>query len=88
MTLQTGSRAAVLRRSEPTRFSVGERRQRRRPPGAIRAERAQRVEQLNTGSRAAVLRRSEPTRFSVGERRQRRRPPDAIRAERAQRVEQ
>jgi hypothetical protein len=49
MTLQTGSRAAVLRRSEPTRFSVGERRQRRRPPGAIRAERAQRVEQSPTG---------------------------------------
>jgi hypothetical protein len=41
----TGSRAAVLRRSEPTRFSVGERRQRWRLPGAIRAERAQRVEQ-------------------------------------------
>ena len=64
MTLQTGSRAAVLRSSEPTRFSVGERRQRRRPPGAIRAERAQRVEQSNTGSRAAVLSRSEWTSFS------------------------
>ena len=64
MTLQTGSRAAVLRRREPTRFSVGERRQRRRPPGAIRAERAQRVEQLNTGSRAAVLSRSEWTSLS------------------------
>jgi len=62
--LNSGSRAAVLRRSEPTRFSVGERRQRRRPPGVIRAERAQRVEQSNSGSRAAVLRRSEPTRFS------------------------
>lgn len=36
-----GSRAAVLRRSEPTRFSVGERRQSRRLPGAIRAERAE-----------------------------------------------
>jgi hypothetical protein len=64
MTLQTGSRAAVLRRSEPTRFSVGARRQRRRRPGAIRAERAQRVEQSDTGSRAAVLRRSEWMRFS------------------------
>jgi len=32
-----GSRAAVLRRSEPTRFTVGERRRSRRLRGAIRA---------------------------------------------------
>jgi epoxide hydrolase len=37
----TGSRAAVLR-SELTRFPLGERRQSRRLPGAIRAERAER----------------------------------------------
>ena len=41
----TGSCATVLRRSEPTRHSVGERRQSRRLLGAIRAERAQQVEQ-------------------------------------------
>jgi hypothetical protein len=42
---ETGSCAAVLRWSEPTRLSVGERRQSRRLLGAIRAKRAQRVEQ-------------------------------------------
>jgi epoxide hydrolase len=46
----TGSRAAALRRSEPTRFPVGERRQSRRLTGAIRAERAQRAEQSNSDS--------------------------------------
>ena len=86
--MKPGSRAAVLRRSEPTRVSVGERRQSRRVTRAIRAARAQRVKQSDTGSRAAVLRRSEPTRFSVGERRRSRRVTRAIRAERAQRVEQ
>ena len=60
MTLQTGSRAAVLRRSERARFRRRATR-RRRVPGAIRSERSD--EQLNTGSRAAVLRRSEGTFF-------------------------
>jgi hypothetical protein len=43
---------------------VGERRGSRRLPGAIRAERAQRVEQSNIGSRVAVLRRRGRTCFS------------------------
>jgi hypothetical protein len=42
---------------------VSERRRSRRLLSAIRAERAQRAEQLN-GSRAAVLRRREGTRLS------------------------
>ena len=63
MTLQTGSRAAVLRRSERTRFSVGERRRRRRLPARSARSERERVEQSNTGSRAAVLRRSERHAF-------------------------
>src|SRR5215212_5965863 len=43
--LNTGSRSAVLRRSEPTRFFVCERRRSRRNPSAIRSERS---EQSNT----------------------------------------
>jgi hypothetical protein len=68
-------RAAVVRRSEWTRSSVGERRRTRRPPSAKRSERS---EQSNTeiarrraepGWRAAVLDEvSEQTRSSVCER--------------------
>jgi hypothetical protein len=69
----------VLRRREPTRFFVGDRRRSRRLTGAIRA-RAAASNQTLRGSSAAVLRRREPTRFFVGDRRRSRRLTGAIRA--------
>src|SRR5215213_4820589 len=60
----TGSRAAVLRRREATRFSsLSDDEVSGYKARSARSER-QRAEQSNTGSRAAVLRRREATRFS------------------------
>jgi hypothetical protein len=76
-----GSRAAVLRNSEGTRFSSPSADEVGGPQSAIRSERS---EQSNWGSRAAVLRSSEGTRFSSPSADEVVGPQSAIRSERSE----